>query len=104
LSNAIKYSPHGGAIHFRLKCQPDTVTIDVQDSGIGIPEADQPKLFEPFHRAGNVETIQGTGLGLAVTKRAIELHGGSITFVSNTETGTTFTITLPIAQTTRNTD
>ncbi len=97
LSNAVKYSDEGTTIYFAVTCFTDTVHISVRDEGIGIPEEDQAKLFEPFHRASNVEARQGTGLGLAVTKRAIELHGGNITFKSNANDGTTFTIELPLA-------
>jgi signal transduction histidine kinase len=69
--------------------------ICVSDSGIGIPEEDQPRLFEPFHRAHNVNNIPGTGLGLPITKQAVELHGGDIT-VETGSGGTTFIIHLPL--------
>jgi PAS domain S-box-containing protein len=95
LSNAVKYSDHGSHVYFTIACAGDDVHISVRDEGIGIPDEDQPKLFSPFHRASNVEARQGTGLGLAVTKRAVELHGGSITFDSKANRGTTFTIALP---------
>lgn len=95
LNNAIKYSDEGSEICFELICNETETIVRVQDQGIGIPEEDQPNLFEPFHRASNVETRQGTGLGLAVTKRAVALHGGSIFFESVLHVGTTFTIVLP---------
>jgi hypothetical protein len=67
----------------------------VIDKGMGIPPADLPGLFEPFHRASNVGSIQGTGLGLAIAKQAVDLHGGSISVESTVGQGTTFTIILP---------
>ena len=98
LSNAIKYSPEGGKIYFELICQQNTVTFRIQDQGIGIPEADQAKLFDSFHRAKNVGTISGTGLGLAIVKKAVDLHGGSIEVESKIGLGTTFVVTLPSIQ------
>jgi signal transduction histidine kinase len=96
LTNAIKYSPNGGTVLFEVSCGIEHVLIRVQDQGIGIPTQDQDRLFEPFHRADNVGTIPGTGLGLAITKRAVGLHGGTISFESQVGIGTTFTISIPI--------
>lgn len=96
LSNAIKYSPQGGQVHFSLVREGDCAVIRVSDSGIGIPIEDQSRLFEPFHRGGNVNNLPGTGLGLPVTKQMIDLHGGSITFESAIGTGTTFVVRLPL--------
>jgi PAS domain S-box-containing protein len=95
LSNAIKYSPEGSTVNLTLGCDEDKIVWQVKDEGIGIPVEDQERLFEPFHRAANVGTISGTGLGLAITKRAVELHGGEIICESKTDSGTTFTITMP---------
>ncbi len=95
LTNAVKYSPSGKAVHVHLTCFAESAVLQVRDEGIGIPEADQKHLFEPFHRAGNVGAIKGTGLGLAITKRAVELHGGSIRVESKVGVGTTFTVTIP---------
>ncbi|HLA45335.1 MAG TPA: PAS domain S-box protein, partial [Aggregatilineales bacterium] len=69
LTNAIKYSPQGGSIHFGLACDSEQAILTVQDSGVGIPEEDMEHLFETFHRARNVSDITGTGLGLAIVKR-----------------------------------
>jgi signal transduction histidine kinase len=96
LSNAVKYSPQTTAVRFTLNCRGDDAVFHVEDSGIGIPEDDQARLFETFHRAGNVGNIPGTGLGLAIVKRAVDLHGGTITFVSRPDSGAAFTVTLPI--------
>jgi PAS domain S-box-containing protein len=96
LSNAIKYSPDSGSVQITLVCADDQVTITVQDHGIGIPQDDQERLFDLFHRAGNVGSISGTGLGMAIVKQAVEAHSGLITFESQVDVGTTFTITLPV--------
>jgi PAS domain S-box-containing protein len=98
LSNAIKYSPQGGNVIFALSILPDQpfAQISVQDSGIGIPEADISRLFEPFHRGANVDSLPGTGLGLAIVKQIVDLHGGSIEVDSTIGKGTTFYIQLPL--------
>lgn len=98
LSNAIKYSPNGGTIQFDLITTGESVALRVQDSGIGIPAKDLPQLFESFSRASNVGSIQGTGLGLAMVKKSVDLQGGKITVESKEGVGTTFTVMLPIAQ------
>ncbi|MCZ7546582.1 MAG: HAMP domain-containing histidine kinase [Anaerolineae bacterium] len=95
LSNALKYSPPESQVQVHLARNGHTAVLRVTDRGIGIPEADQPRLFAPFHRARNVGEISGTGLGLAIVKRAVELHGGAITCESGVDAGTTFTVTLP---------
>ncbi len=96
LSNAVKYSPQGGIVRFTLAIDGEELLIRVQDEGIGIPPKDLEHLFEPFHRGENVGTIQGTGLGLAITKRAVDLHRGTIVCESVVGAGTTFTIRIPL--------
>ncbi len=96
LSNAIKYSPPNSTVRFTLARNANSVVIQVADEGIGIPPEDFARLFEPFHRASNVETIPGTGLGLPVTKQMVELHGGKIACETQLGRGTTFTIHLPM--------
>jgi PAS domain S-box-containing protein len=96
LTNAIKYSPEGGNVTFQLELLPNTIQFRVIDAGIGIPEVDQKYLFEPFHRANNVGTIQGTGLGLSIVKRLITIHQGNIDVKSAPGKGSCFTITIPI--------
>jgi PAS domain S-box-containing protein len=96
LSNAIKYSPKGGNVCLMLEYQPSTVLLRVQDQGIGIPLEDQKHLFEPFHRGTNVRTIPGTGLGLVVVKKCVDLHQGTIHFISEVGQGTTCWVTLPL--------
>lgn len=77
LSNAIKYTPQGGKVVFSLVCEGGEAIFRICDEGIGIPPEDQPQLFEAFHRGQNVGNIPGTGLGLTVVKKCVELHGGS---------------------------
>jgi PAS domain S-box-containing protein len=98
LSNAIKYSPQGGIIRFELLTQTKEAIFKVQDTGIGIPEREQPQVFEAFHRATNVDRIGGTGLGLSIVKHCVDLHGGQISLHSEIGVGTTFTVRLPISQ------
>jgi PAS domain S-box-containing protein len=96
LSNAIKYSPPNSQVSFELSSEADRLTFIIQDQGRGIPLEDQPRLFEPFHRARNVGDVNGTGLGLAIVKSNVELHGGSIRFHSAEGEGTTFWVELPV--------
>jgi PAS domain S-box-containing protein len=96
LSNAIKYSPKGGNVHLGLEFQLHQVLLRVQDRGIGIFPEDLKQLFEPFHRGKNVRTIPGTGLGLIVVKKCVDLHQGSIEIISEVGIGTTCVVTLPL--------
>ncbi len=96
LSNAVKYSPPGQSVDFVVQREGHDAICLVQDRGCGIPEADQRRLFQAFHRAGNVRQIPGTGLGLLIVKRCVELHGGQIRFESAEGKGTTFTVKLPL--------
>ncbi len=96
LSNAIKYSPQGSTVDFCFACQQEYAVFQIEDRGIGIPLADQDKLFDSFHRASNVGTISGTGLGLAIVKKSVDLHDGKIEVNSEVGVGTTITVTLPL--------
>lgn len=96
LSNAAKYSPAGSPVDFKVVRDGDHAVFTVRDRGIGIPAEDHPRIFEAFQRAGNVGEIMGSGLGLLITKRCVELHGGSIGFESEPGEGTTFTVRLPV--------
>ena len=98
LSNAVKYTPRGG--HIELSAAPydsTHVKIAVQDDGMGIPEADQPRLFERFYRVDKARSRAkgGSGLGLAIAKEMVEAHRGTISLTSKLDVGTTFTIILP---------
>jgi len=98
LSNAVKYSTAGQAVEFGVARAGVNAVFTVRDRGIGIPEEDLPRLFQAFHRATNVGEIPGTGLGLVIAKRCVELYGGAIEVRSKPGEGTTFTVTLPLFQ------
>jgi len=94
-SNAVKYTPDDATIRFELVHTPDEVIFRITDEGIGIPDKDRARLFEPFHRAENVGTVKGTGLGLAIDKEYVDLHGGRIEVESQEGRGSTFSVYLP---------
>lgn len=96
LSNAVKYSAPGQPVDFLLHCQGEDLRCAIKDRGCGIPKADQSRLFQAFHRGGNVRHIPGTGLGLLIVQRCVALHGGEIEYESVEGEGTTFTVRLPI--------
>lgn len=96
LSNAVKYSPPDSPIQFEVQREGDTALCKVRDHGCGIPEADQKRLFQAFHRGSNVGQVPGTGLGLLIVQRCVELHGGEIQFESVEGQGTTFIVRLPL--------
>jgi signal transduction histidine kinase/CheY-like chemotaxis protein len=96
LSNAIKYTPDGGSIRVAGTRLDSEVRISVQDSGIGIAQIDHARVFEEFRQVGDTRQHQsGTGLGLALTKRLVEAHGGRIELDSELGSGSTFTVVLP---------
>lgn len=95
LSNAAKFSPETTEILVRLSREGDNAVTEVKDSGSGIPIVDQKRLFNAFHRGSNIENRPGTGLGLAMVKKAVEFHGGRITFNSQVQQGTIFRLSLP---------
>lgn len=95
VSNAIKYSPENKPIKVTVETVNDQVEIAVKDEGIGIPTEDQPKMFDRFFRAGNALNIEGTGLGLNIVVRYLELMNGKLRFESEEGLGTTFYLNLP---------
>ncbi|MCL1466682.1 PAS domain-containing sensor histidine kinase [Argonema galeatum] len=95
LLNAVKYSPQDSTIYFDLSCQKNQISFRIKDEGVGIPQEDREHLFEVFHRASNVLNFSGTGLGMAIVKRGVELYGGTILVESEVGCGTTFTVILP---------
>jgi two-component system sensor histidine kinase GlrK len=108
LSNALKYTPDSGAIHVRLNKMTDCaginkngtgcVRVEVQDTGVGIPQADLAKLFDKFYQAANVPLVneKGSGLGLALVKHVTEAHGGRVNVTSTVGMGSTFIVELPL--------
>jgi two-component system, OmpR family, sensor histidine kinase MtrB len=96
LSNAIKYSPPGSVIEVALDARADELELSVTDHGVGISEVDRSRLFEPFRRVGqSMETSPGSGLGLFVVRKVVELHGGRIEVRSALGSGSTFRVFLP---------
>ncbi|NJL40057.1 MAG: PAS domain S-box protein [Leptolyngbyaceae cyanobacterium SL_5_9] len=96
LANAIRYTPAPGSIQLKVMKHGDRVTFHIADQGIGIPPEDLPYLFEPFHRGRNVSNIAGTGLGLNIVKRFVDLQDGDIQVSSQFGQGTTFQVSLPL--------
>ncbi|MEB3308991.1 MAG: PAS domain S-box protein [Snowella sp.] len=94
LTNAIKYSPPESPIECIIELNTTETIIKITDYGMGIPANDLPHIFDSFHRASNVENISGTGLGLNIAKKYVELHGGNIEVKSQVDVGTTFTVHL----------
>jgi GAF domain-containing protein/anti-sigma regulatory factor (Ser/Thr protein kinase) len=101
LSNAVKFTPEGGRIGIAAKKIDGAVEVSVSDTGVGIAPEDQPKIFEEFRQVGSDSThkIEGTGLGLTLAKKFVELHGGKIWVESKVGKGSTFTFTLPATRT-----
>jgi len=95
LSNSIKYSPEGSTVFFSLEIKQENILFSVKDYGKGIPMEEQHRLFEVFFRAKNVMTIPGSGLGLSIVKRCVDLHGGEISFTSEENKGAEFRVLIP---------
>jgi two-component system phosphate regulon sensor histidine kinase PhoR len=98
LDNAVKYSQPGGTVFLRAEIDDERIRISVADQGIGIPEADLPRIFERFYRAdkGRSRELGGTGLGLSIVKHIAQLHGGIVKATSELGKGTTISVLLPI--------
>jgi signal transduction histidine kinase/FixJ family two-component response regulator len=96
ISNAIKYTPADGNIDVKLALDSEKLKLTVKDNGIGIPNHEQQYLFERFYRANNAANIEGTGIGLNIVKKYIELLEGDIIFESTPNIGTTFFVELPL--------
>lgn len=96
LSNAVKYSPHGGKIDFRFSFNKSSLILEISDTGIGIPEEDREMLYEMFHRGSNIKNIPGTGLGMSIIKRSLDMMGGTVSFKTAIGEGSTFTVHIPI--------
>ena len=100
LNNAIKFSPPGSTVIFRAWYEPEALIFEVEDSGPGIPDQDQPHIFEDFFRASNIEGTQGSGLGLSIAKKIMDAHNGQILVKNlsdeNGKSGTCFTVVIPL--------
>jgi signal transduction histidine kinase len=99
LSNAVKFTPGGGKVTLAASAADGQVEISVHDTGVGISVEDQTRIFEEFYQVGASRTQEGTGLGLALTMRLVELHQGQLSVESEPGVGSTFTVTLPLRQT-----
>ena len=101
VSNAIKFTPEGGHVTVRTRLGEDVVAVEVEDDGIGIPEAEQSRVFQRFFRSSTAtqQAIPGTGLGLVISKAIAEAHGGAMSMRSEQGRGTCFRVELPLRQT-----
>jgi PAS domain S-box-containing protein len=101
LTNAVKFTPPGGTVTLEARRHDDDVVLRVRDTGVGIPEDEQDRLFTRFFRSSTATSlaIQGTGLGLVIVKQIVEQHGGTITVASAPGQGTTVTVILPAGDT-----
>ena len=99
LSNAIKFTPEGGRIEVRAVPVDGSVEVSVSDTGVGIAPEDQEAVFEEFRQVGTAaKKVEGTGLGLTLCRKFVELHGGKIWVKSQVGVGSTFTFTLPVGR------
>jgi signal transduction histidine kinase len=98
VSNALKFTPSGGSVEVRLHAEEAAAVLEVEDTGVGVPEEEQEQLFERFFRSSNAmeSAIPGTGLGLTITKAIVERHGGTIEVESASNAGTTVRVRLPV--------
>ena len=96
LSNAVKYSKDGKQVDFKMKIEGGKLQAVVSDKGIGIPKSEQGKLFDRFFRAKNVGIVEGSGLGLSIVKKCLEVLNGDIEFISEQDKGTTFQVSIPV--------
>ncbi len=99
LNNAVKFTPEGGRVWIEAARQGEALHISVCDTGIGIPEKEQPSIFEKFYQVGDTTggVREGTGLGLPITKHLVELHGGAISVASQPGKGSSFRLVLPLS-------
>lgn len=96
LSNAVKYSKDGKQVDFKMNFEKNSLKAIISDKGIGIPKTEQSKLFDRFFRAENVGIVEGSGLGLSIVKKCLEVLEGDITFESEVNKGTIFHVTIPV--------
>ena len=96
VENALRHTPAGGAIAIALAADPETTEVAVRDTGAGIAREHLPHVFDRFYRADPSRSVEGTGLGLALVKSIVELHGGTVAIASEVERGTTVTLKFPL--------
>ena len=98
ISNAIKFTPRGGVVRLSARADARSLVVSVSDTGIGIARADLPRLFREFEQLAQPNGVrpEGTGLGLALTRRLVELHGGHVEVESELGRGSTFSVLLPL--------
>jgi signal transduction histidine kinase len=96
VDNAIRYTPAHGRVTLHARAAESELVVEIEDSGIGIAQADLPHIFERFHRADDAHSTRGFGLGLPIVQKIVEGHGGRITVESEPGVGTTFRVFLPI--------
>jgi len=97
LNNAVKFTPPGGKITLRARVEGDNLTVEVQDTGIGISQSEQKVLFEPYRSLkSDRERLSGLGLGLSLSKKLVELHRGRIWVKSKKDKGSTFSFSIPL--------
>jgi signal transduction histidine kinase len=96
LTNAVKFTPSGGAVDVRAWAEGDEVVVTVRDTGVGVAMEDQARIFEAFQRGDRRVSVEGTGLGLTLSKRFVELHGGRIWVDSAVGEGSTFGFAIPV--------
>jgi len=99
LDNAVKYTPAGGRVDVQLTAVAEQICLQVADTGIGIDNLAQQRIFERFYRVDKARSrdLGGTGLGLSIVKNIAEQHGGSVQLESELGAGSTFTVVLPLA-------
>ena len=99
LSNAIKFTAQGGRVWVNARADDEELVVDVGDTGVGIPKDHQARIFDEFYQLGNATTrqVEGTGLGLSLTRRLVDLHGGRISLESEPGQGSVFTFRLPLS-------
>jgi signal transduction histidine kinase len=102
LTNALKFTTRGGRVDVTARGGDDDVYVSVHDDGVGISRADQARIFEEFQQVGASHQQEGTGLGLALSRRFVELHGGRLWVESEPGQGSTFIFSLPRTRSTRN--
>jgi signal transduction histidine kinase len=97
VSNAVRYTPEGGSVAVRTATDGERPRLEVSDTGIGIPEDELPHIFEEFYRGRQPREIfaHGTGLGMSIVRRVVDMHGGNIRVESTVGEGTRFTVTFP---------